>query len=60
MGFVEYNMMAIVVLYVYFWYFNDDKAKIFCRGFSAIDNFYITFYRSDVSEHCDVGKHTGV
>ena len=33
---------------------------MFCRGFSAIDNLYIIFYMSDVSENCDSGEHMGV
>ena len=56
MGFVAYNIMARVVDYVSFWYFYYDKAKTLYRGFSAIDNLYITFYRSDVRRHYDVSE----
>ena len=46
--------------YACFWCFYDDKAKIFCRGFAAIDNLYITIYRSGISKKNDVGEHMGV
>ena len=42
------------------WYFNDDKAKTFCRIFADIDNLDVTLYRYDVSKHWDVGEHMGV
>ena len=45
---------------IFFFEFYYDKAKTFCRGFSDIENFYVTLNRSDVSEHWDVGKHVGV
>ena len=37
--------------------FYDDKAKTFYRVFSAIKNFHITLYRSDVSEQFYIGEH---
>ena len=40
--------------------FYDDRAKTFCRGFSDIENFYITLYRSDVSEYFDAVEHMRV
>ena len=43
-----------------FWSFYYAKTKPFCRGFSAIDNLYITLYRSGVDEHSDVEEHLGV
>ena len=43
-----------------FWNFYYDNPKNFYKGFDAIDNFYITFYRFDVSDHFDAGEHVGV
>ena len=43
-----------------FWNFYYDKPKTSCMGLDAIDNLYITFYKFDVSENFDVGKHVGV
>ena len=55
-----YNMMSRVVWLSFFWGRYDYKAKTFCRGFSAIENLYIKFYRSDLRKHFGVGKHVGV
>ena len=38
----------------------DDKAKIFCRGFTTIESLYITLYRSDVRELFYVGEQMRV
>ena len=45
---------------VFFWNFYYDKTKTFCRGFSTIENLYVTLYRSYVSEHNNVGEHVRV
>ena len=42
---------------IFFWYFYDDRTKTFCRGFSAIYNFYIVIFRSNVIEYIDAGEH---
>ena len=31
-----------------FWNFYFDRTEPFCSGFSAIENLYVTLYRSDV------------
>ena len=45
---------------MFFFNYYDDKSKTFYRGFAAIDNLYITLYRSDVSEYFDVVEHMEV
>ena len=35
----------------------DDRSKTFCRGFSTMDNLYISLDRSDKSKYFDVGEH---
>ena len=47
--------IMMIVLECYY-----DKTKNFCRGFAAIENLYITLYRSDVSEHSDADEHVVV
>ena len=37
--------------------FTMTKPKPFARYFLPIRMFTNTLYRSDVSEHCDVGEH---
>ena len=43
-----------------FSYFYCNKAKTFCWVSSVIENLYVTFYSSDVSENCDVSKRVVV
>ena len=43
-----------------FGFFYHDKTKTLFRGFSAIENLYIIFYKSDLREHSDIGEHVGV
>ena len=45
---------------VYFWNIYYEKDKTFFRGSVSIENLYVIFFRSDVTEHCDVSEHVVV